>query len=497
MQPNGSRAAASPTRDRASCDQRYLWMNYCTNISCFGPQNPDTARLCTSCGGQLLLLDRYRPVDLIGCGGFGRTFLAVDEHLPSKPRCVIKQLCFPNQEAENFKWAVELFRQEAFRLDELGQHPQIPSLRAYFEQEQQLYLVQELISGQTLAQELRQKGAFNETQIWELLKDLLPVLQFIHARQVIHRDIKPANIMRRHPDGKLVLIDFGVAKLIAGTVLLHTGTVVGSPEYIAPEQLRGKARPASDLYSLGVTCLHLLTGVSPFDLFDIANDRWAWRDYLLPGKGVSDRLSQILDKLVQSALSRRCKSAAEVLQALKQPTVAPTKPSRGSTPFLAKISQRAANESQDYILISEVGVDYTKLCDLLATGKWQQADRETWAVMCQALSKPPSSYLNSGDIDKLPCKDLLTIDKLWVKYSLRRFGFSVQKQIYESVEGDYGRFCDRIGWPTHNPTSAHWGLNFSSCAPMGHLPSRIWVGGTQWWRHAGAIASKLARCGNR
>jgi serine/threonine protein kinase len=471
-------------------------MSYCTNVGCINPQNPNTTQYCTSCGKHLLLNNRYRSVALIGSGGFGRTFLAVDEHLPSKPECVIKQLCFPKQNADNFNKAVELFRQEAVRLEQLGQHPQIPDLKAHFEQEQQLYLVQQLILGQTLAQELQQKGAFKEGQVGKLLKDLLPVLQFIHTRQVIHRDIKPANIIRRPRDGKLVLIDFGVAKLITGTALLHTGTVVGSPEYMAPEQMRGKAMPASDLYSLGVACIHLLTAVSPFDLFDIANDQWAWRDYLPPGNGVNERLAQILDKLLQSGLSRRYTSAAEVLQVLKQPTsFAHNKRARGRPSFLAKIWQASGNQLQKELLTSEVGVDYTKLRDLLATRKWKQADWETWAVMCQVLSQPSASYLHSSDIDKFPCKDLWTINQLWVKYSMGRFGFSVQKQIYESVKGDYGSFCACIGWPTYNPTFPDWGLKFSYSAPRGHLPSRVWVGGVHWWRHAGALASKLATCG--
>ena len=430
------------------------------------------SRFCRGCGGQLLLKDRYRPVQPIGRGGFGRTFLAVDEHLPSQPKCVVKQLCFSEQDPEIHNKAVELFHQEAVRLDELGNHPQIPQLLAHFEQAQRLYLVQEFIEGQTLAAELQQ-GTFNEGQIWELLKDLLPVLQFVHARQVIHRDIKPANLIRCRCDNRIVLIDFGVAKLIAGTALLHTGTAIGSPEYIAPEQTRGKALPASDLYSLGVTCIHLLTSISPFELFDSASNQWAWRDYLLPDNLVSDRLGPILDKLLQNALNQRYKSAVEVLQAL--------------TP---KSSTKSAHH-QGSNVSSQAGVNCKKLHDLLAAGKWQQADLETWAVMCHALSKPPGSYLHSGDIDRFPYEDLVTIDHLWVKYSRGHFGFSVQKQIYESVDGDYGSFCDRVGWHVYNSTS-NSEFKFSTSAPLGHLPSRIWVGGPQWWRHAAALAAKLA-----
>jgi serine/threonine protein kinase len=430
-----------------------------------------------------LLKDRYHLLHIIGRGGFGMTFLAVDEHLPSKTRCVIKQFCFSEKNGESSQKAVELFRQEAVRLRDL-QHPQIPQLLGYFEQENQLYLVQELIAGQTLAEELQQQGVFQETQIWELLKDLLPALQFIHVRQVIHRDIKPANIMRRSSvtgtGTDLVLIDFGVAKHITATALLRTGTTVGSPEYMAPEQMRGKALPASDLYSLGVCCIHLLTGISPFDLFDVTSDRWVWHDYLPSKDKVSDRLHAILDKLLQNALSQRYKSAAEALQALN---------SALKLNYSQPIQQKPL-----HTLISATGVDYHHLRDLLAARQWQSADQETWALMCQALSKPSGSYLFTTDIEKLPCEDLNTIDQLWVKYSKGRFGFSVQKQIYESVDEDYGKFCAVIDWNTYNFGSSNNRYDFSCSAPVGHLPTRSWAGGTQWWRHARALASKLAVC---
>lgn len=458
-------------------------MKLCPHISCLYPHNSDTARFCTNCGKQLLLKDRYHLVHLIGRGGFGITFLAVDEHLPSKSKCVIKQFCFPENNGKSFEKAVELFRQEAVRLSEL-QHPQIPELLDYFEQENQLYLVEEWIVGQTLAQELQQQGVFSETQIWELLKDLLPVLQFIHVRQVIHRDIKPENIMRRSSlagKGKdLVLIDFGVAKQITATALLHTGTTVGSPGFMAPEQMRGKVLPASDLYSLGVSCIYLLTGTSPFDLFDVTSDRWIWRDYVLNKGKLNTRLANILDKLLQNALPQRYKSAAEVLQALNFAINLESSPSILKKPV--------------YTLNSEVGVDYHHLRDLLATRQWQSADKQTWVLMCQALKKPSGSYLFSSDIEHLPCEDLEIIDELWVKYSKGRFGFSVQKQIYESVDHDYGQFCAAIGWNLPHATSVVQQLLFRLSAPLGHLPSHIWAGGTQVGRHVSALVAKLAGC---
>jgi len=297
-------------------------MSYCLKPDCRKPQNPAGAKFCLSCGSKLLLKERYRAIKLIGQGGFGKTFLAVDEDKPSKPRCVIKQFFPQAQGTNNAQKAAKLFEQEAVRLDELGKHPQIPELLAHFGQDNHQYLVQEFIDGQNLAQALEAEGAFSETQIRDLLKSLLPVVEFIHSHKIIHRDIKPENIIRRvspyqgeERGSELVLVDFGAAKFATGTALLQTGTTIGTPEYIAPEQARGKAVFASDLYGLGVTCIYLLTQVSPFDLFDTNEDTWVWRHFLF-NNPVSDELGRILDKLIANATSRRYQSATEVLKAL-------------------------------------------------------------------------------------------------------------------------------------------------------------------------------------
>jgi serine/threonine protein kinase len=311
-------------------------MSYCLNPSCPKPQNTSNSKFCLTCGAKLFLKERYRAIQPIGQGGFGRTFLAVDEDKPSKPRCVIKQFYPQAQGTSTVQKAVELFNQEAMRLDELGKHPQIPELLAYFTQDDRQYLVQEFIDGQNLAQELAEKGTYGEKQIRQLLNDLLPVLQFCHARQVIHRDIKPENIIRRDSDRKPVLVDFGASKVLTNTALNRTGTSIGSPEYVAPEQIRGQAIFASDIYSLGATCLRLLTGRSPFELYDLNNDTWLWRQYVK--SPVSDELSRILDKMLESIPARRYQAAEQVLidlnqnsQAIATPVV-PAQPVAKSSP---------------------------------------------------------------------------------------------------------------------------------------------------------------------
>ena len=288
----------------------------CLNPDCLEVNQAQT-KFCTSCGEKLVLRERYRPLKIIGEGGFGRTFQAVDEDKPSKPFCVIKQFFPQAQGTKNLEKAAKLFAQEAERLDGLGRHSQIPELLAYFTQNNRQYLVQEFIDGQNLKQELEESGAFSENQILELLKSLLPVLEFIHSQQIIHRDIKPENIIRRRKDNQLVLVDCGAAKYATMTALGRTGTVIGSAGYVAPEQSVGKASFVSDIYSLGVTCIHLLTQIEPFDLFDVSENDWVWRDYLQ--SNVSNECGEILDKMIVGATKKRFQNVGEILSVI-QPT---------------------------------------------------------------------------------------------------------------------------------------------------------------------------------
>jgi serine/threonine protein kinase len=296
-------------------------MTCCLNPECQHPQNPDDAEFCLSCGGKLIpvLRGRYRVVRPIGQGGFGRTYLAVDEDRLNS-RCVIKQFSPQVKGAKSLDKAIQLFQQEAERLHELGEHPQIPTLLAYFEHEQRLYLVQQFVEGQTLLQELAQHGLFNERKIREVLAGVLPVLKFVHDHQVIHRDITPSNIIRRASDKKLVLIDFGVAKLLSTAAdSQQAGTKIGTEGYAPMEQLRsGKAYPASDLYSLSATCLYLMTQIKPDDLYDPLEGRWLWRERLAEkGGAISVAIAHILEKSLKDLVGERYQSADAVMRDLR------------------------------------------------------------------------------------------------------------------------------------------------------------------------------------
>ena len=449
-------------------------MPYCLNPSCQKPNNPQDGRFCANCGKNLQLKGLYEAIAPIGQGGMGRTFRARDLGRLGKP-CAIKQFLPQFRNLELMNKAIALFESEAVQLKALGSHPQIPELVAYFEEDGSLYLVQELIEGDNLYVELQRNGVFNESQIYQLLENILPVLQFIHDRQVIHRDIKPENIIRRD-NNSFVLIDFGAAKISISNTKSNTnltGTLIGSAEYIAPEQSRGKAVTQSDLYSLGVTCIYLLTGISPFDLYNDASDRWIWREKLQAS--ISNHLAMILDRLLERAIANRYGSANEVLNALRTPV---------------NVISSALRQSSHL----------EKLKEALNLGQWQEGDRLTNQIILELANKSKIAELTPDDINQISCYIWIAINQVWMETSNNRFGWSAQQQIWKSLGGRliyekdtywefaniYEKFADRLGWRkprwlnlAFSPKiwRKYENLTFAIAAPIGHLPSLFfWEG---------------------
>lgn len=319
---------------------------YCTRPQCQRPSNffadlddPQTLKtvqqkFCLSCGMPLVLIGRYLPSRLLAQGGFGTAFLACDRYTPGLRKCVVKQFQPTGLGPAQMQMAQNLFQREAEVLENLGRHPQIPDLFAFFElpvpgrgsqpAEEFFYLVQEFIDGQTLEEELENKNQFQEQEIIELLTELLPVLQFVHENGSIHRDIKPSNIMRHTQtnltqtgNGLLYLLDFGAVKQVANVAAPtpSKATSIYTPFYAPPEQTHGnQVFPSSDLYALAVTCICLLTGKAPDDLFDTSQNHWQWRSHTQ----VSDRLAFLLDRMLETSPQQRFQSAPEVLAALVQ-----------------------------------------------------------------------------------------------------------------------------------------------------------------------------------
>lgn len=305
---------------------------FCFNLACCQPVNLPDATLCHHCGAKLALQDRYFCQKILGQGGFGRTYLGLDRHATPARQCVIKQL-IPGDQGQGDRYSAQRFQLEAQQLTRLAHHAQIPELLAVVDNLQGQFLIQEYIPGPTLEQ-LAQTEVFTEAKIRQLLGEILPVLEFVHAHQIIHRDIKPANIISPPAPRPFVLVDFGASKYVEDQARLgQPNTVIGSAGYGAPEQVLGQAVFASDIFALGVTCLYLLTGLHPFDLYSVSDDSWQWRSCLQTP--VSPGLARILDRMVNRRLQERYSRVGEVLADLRWagPETGQLPPPTGSQPL--------------------------------------------------------------------------------------------------------------------------------------------------------------------
>ena len=270
-----------------------------------------------------LLNERFRIIQVLGSGGFGQTYVAEDVLQSDRPQCVIKQFKPAYQEPSFLQIARRLFSTEVETLRKLGGHDQIPTLLADFEENQEFYLAQEYVRGQSLANEISAAQRLDEATVLDLLRDVLHILTFVHQNSVIHRDIKPSNLIRRQRDGKLVLIDFGAVKeiqtqitsMVPGQSELTVG--IGTQGYGPSEQMIGKPRYNSDLYALGMTAINALTGLQPSQLpTHPETGEVIWRDQ----SRVSSALASILTKMTRYHFSQRYSSAQAVLYALEHPT---------------------------------------------------------------------------------------------------------------------------------------------------------------------------------
>jgi len=267
-----------------------------------------------------LLDHRYQVIRVLATGGFGQTYIAEDTRRPGNPICVVKHLKPTSSDPRVFDTAKRLFNSEAETLELLGKHDQIPRLLAYFDENQEFYLVQEFIAGNTLSEELLQDQRWSESQVVHLLQEVLGILEFVHSQGVIHRDIKPDNIIRRAADNKLVLVDFGAVKQLRTNLVTPGGqptatVVIGTPGYMPTEQGQGKPRPNSDIYSLGIIAIQALTGVAANGLEEDQNTGELLWQHLVP---VNPELAAVLNKMVRYHFKDRYQSAVEALQACRE-----------------------------------------------------------------------------------------------------------------------------------------------------------------------------------
>ena len=273
------------------------------------------------------LQGRYQVVKVLSVGGLCQTYTAQDHHRPGNPICVVKHLKPVSNHPQAVATLRRLFTREAQALKKLDNYDQVPEILAHFEEDLEFYLVQDFIVGHPLSAELKTGHCWSENQVIQLLQEVLSILEFVHSQGLIHRDIKPSNLIRRQQNSKLVLIDFGSVKQVwtqVVTVQGQTNTAMaidipatiamGTPDYMSPEQGRGRPRFNSDIYALGIIGIQALTGINPTHLpKEPDTDEIIWQHQVQ----VNPRLASVLKKMVRYHFKDRYQSATEALQALQ------------------------------------------------------------------------------------------------------------------------------------------------------------------------------------
>jgi serine/threonine-protein kinase len=265
-----------------------------------------------------ILNGRYEIVRRIGGGGMGAVYLAKDHHLGDAPRAV-KEMVESHLDSTQHEKAIGDFKRESLLLTSL-EHPSIPTIYDYFYDEKngRFYLVMKYISGGDIAGRLRSApgGRIDEKTVTDWGIQAADVLDYLHKRPkpIIYRDLKPANLMIDGNTGRVMLIDFGIARWVAPQ---EKGvTAVGTMGYAPPELFSGKAEPRTDIYSLGATMFHLLTGSDPQDnpllIFDFTKNP---RPRQI-NPSLSSEMERILMRAVEYKPENRFRSAAEMRETL-------------------------------------------------------------------------------------------------------------------------------------------------------------------------------------
>ncbi|AFY87416.1 MAG: Serine/threonine-protein kinase PknD [Chroococcidiopsis cubana SAG 39.79] len=306
-----------------------------------------------------IIKGQYQIVQILSSSDYCQTYLAQDLVTPSPQACIVKHLLpGPSGRTSSLSSLRRVFTREVAALEKLSTYSQVPQLLNYFELDQQFYLVLEYIHGQPLNRVLAPGVRWSETQVIDFLQEVLTILEVIHAHGLIHRDIKPSNLIQRDSDGKLVLIDFGSVKQAWTQVVTAAGQTnanfamgipatmaIGTPGYMPSEQSRGRPRPNSDIYALGMIAIQALTGMQPTMLLEDADSGEVIWQHLT---NVTLALGSILNQMVRYHFTERYQSATEVLADLQPllPTAAlsqPTPISRSSAPNSASTAPNSSS----------------------------------------------------------------------------------------------------------------------------------------------------------
>jgi len=442
----------------------------------------------------------YRIERVLGQGGFGITYQA--RHLKLDQDFVIKT---PNEHLKfdpDYPQFVDRFIKEGQRIAKLctNPHPHIVRVFDLFQEGETHCLVMDFIPGESLWQRVQGRGALPEADAVRCFQQIGGALQRVHEAGLVHRDAHPGNIMFRGTQA--VLIDFGIAgEMVPVTVSSKHGW---NPAFAPLEQMKGSREPSVDIYTLSASLYYALTGERPASSFDRKIDDIE----LVPPQQLVRSLSDTVNKAVLKGMALKPQDRPQTMGewlSLLQPPIQTTKVSLRYQKLPPPVSEKFFEKMTKFFdeppipnppkvslpPLSEkffdeppipnppkVSLRYQKLQQFLAAGKWREADEETARVMLQVAGREKEGCLNEDAINQFPCEDLRQIDGLWVQYSNGRFGFSVQKRIWQECGGkvDYETerwMGERVGWRINGKLVHYSQHTFSTVAPPGHLPSNF------------------------
>lgn len=301
-------------------------------------------------GSGDLVAGRYRLTDHIASGGMGEVWKADDEVL-QRP-VAVKLLTKGLKHTEGFD---ERFRSEARHSAQLHHH-NIAAVHDFGEDDEGAWLVMEYVPGRTVAQLIRERGPLPPQEVAQLLTQAARALGAAHTAGVVHRDVKPANVIVS-PAGVAKLTDFGISRAVDGAGLTRTGEVMGTAQYLAPEQLMGRgASPVSDLYSLGVVAHEMLTGERPYERESVVATAMAHVNDPIPPlpESTPPALAAVVVRLMAKDPAERPQNARDLVAMLENPDAfraapaAPQRPAPEDTQVMTRPVRRSVATTQGH-----------------------------------------------------------------------------------------------------------------------------------------------------
>ncbi|NET00325.1 MAG: protein kinase [Sphaerospermopsis sp. SIO1G1] len=434
---------------------------------------------------------QYIIKKVIGGGGFGETYLAEDTE--EQRLVVIKTLNREQRQQPDFADRQKRFRQEALSLARCH-HPHVVEVYDIFSENELQTIVMEYIEGDDLEkyteEYTNENGYLSETEALSYIDQIGQALEVVHERGLLHRDVKPSNILLRRETKEAVLIDFGLAREFQpGRIRSMTATKTEGYAPIEQYQRRGDFGYYTDVYALAGTLYTLLTLRVPIPANYRAEDDVPLKPPQKYNPKISDKVNAAILKGMELEPQNRPQTVREFRELLgllakpvvnfgiQQPLNLNIQQPINNVETFHGTSLHTPPNNPEVELNSDVGMDYRKLRDLLKAGRWKEADVETRRVMLAVAKREKESWLDVNSINNFPCTDLRTIDQLWVKYSNGKFGFSVQKRIYQSFGGTriknpeiWDKFGDKVGWRKRGSFKSYRNITYDIKAPEGHLP---------------------------